>query len=59
MWAKQEKGLKQDNEAYVSERDHAGMPFVVEKMKNIALLHLGIITKMCEDNWDNTRLYTI
>lgn len=34
MWAKQQKGLKQDNEADLSEGDHADMPFIVERMKN-------------------------
>lgn len=50
MWAKQQKGLKQDNEANISEGDHANMPFIVERMKNITLLSLETVTEMCEDD---------
>lgn len=52
MWAKQQKGLKQDNEADLSEGDHADMPFIVERMKNITLLNLETVTEMREDDWD-------
>lgn len=52
MWAEQQKGLKQDNEADISEGDHADMPFIVERMKNITLLSLETVTEMCEDDCD-------
>lgn len=49
MWAKQQKGLKEDNEADLSEGDHADTPFVVERVKNITLLSLETVTEMRED----------